>query len=126
MLEITKENFEVEVLNSDKPVVVDFWATWCPPCRAEMPEMEEFYKNNNGQVNFYAINLQESPDKVREFLNANGYTLPVLSDAGTISRAYRVSAIPTTLIVGRDGVVKFRKSGTMSLSELQQAVDSVK
>lgn len=105
--------------------VLNFWATWCPPCREEMPEMEAFFKDNAGKINFYAVNLQEPANTVRNFISNNGYTMPVLLDSGNAGRAYRISAIPTTIIVGSDGIVKFRHSGTLTMQELQQAVNSI-
>lgn len=107
--------------------VINFWATWCPPCKAEMPEFEEFYKENAGKIAFYAINIQESPERVKTFLKAGKYTMPILLDSnGEIARSYRVNAIPTTIIMDKNGKIVFRKSGAMSKAELDKAVALVR
>lgn len=107
--------------------VINFWATWCPPCRVEMPEFESFYKENAGKIAFYAINGQEPVERVTSFLKAGQYTMPVLLDSkGEVAKAYRVNAIPTTIIVDKKGVVVFRKSGAMSKAELDTAIRLVK
>ena len=73
--------------------MINFWATWCPPCRAEFPEMDQFAKAHKDRVTFYALNVQESGDKVQSFLQDNGYTLPVLLDRdGRAARLYSVRA----------------------------------
>lgn len=103
--------------------VLNFWATWCPPCKAEMPEFESFYRDNAGKIAFYAINIQEPPERVKSFLKAEQYTMPILLDSnGEIAKSYRVNAIPTTIIVDKTGKVVFRKSGAMSKEELDKAV----
>ena len=107
--------------------VINFWATWCPPCKAEMPEMEAFYQANAGKIAFYAINIQEPSDRVQSFLKAGKYNMPILLDGnGDVARAYRVNAIPTTIIVDKSGKVVFRKSGAMTKSELDQAIALVR
>lgn len=102
--------------------VLNFWATWCPPCRGEMPELQEFFQAHMGQVQFYAVNLQEPSGKVTQFMSEGNYTLPLLLDSGDVAKAYRISAIPTTVIVGSDGLVKFRKTGPVTKSELDQVI----
>lgn len=107
--------------------VINFWATWCPPCKAEMPEFEEFFRENAGKIAFYAINIKEPQERVAGFLKAGNLTMPVLLDSsGEVAKAYRVNAIPTTLIVDKNGTVVFRKSGAMSKDELEKAIALVR
>ena len=111
---------QVSVGIPGKITVINFWATWCPPCRAEMPELEAFALKHGSQIAFYAINIQESRDTVQEFLKQNKLTMPVLLDEqGETARKFRVSAIPTTVISDKQGIIRFRKSGTVTLSELE-------
>ena len=106
-----------------KLYVINFWATWCPPCRAEMPELNEFAKKHDGEVTFYAINLQEPKDTVDKFLKDNGYTMPVLLDLnGEAADIYRVRAIPTTYVIDRDGTILLKKIGGTTAAELETAL----
>jgi cytochrome c biogenesis protein CcmG/thiol:disulfide interchange protein DsbE len=101
-----------------KVTVLKFWATWCPPCREEMPELDKFAADNPA-VAFYAVNLDEPAAKVAGYLRDNGYKMPVLLDAGAeVAQTYRVSAIPTTVVIDRDGIVKYRKTGPVTAAEL--------
>lgn len=110
-----------------KLYVINFWATWCPPCRAEMPELGEFAEKHEGEVTFYAVNLQEPKDTVEKFLKDNGYTMPVLLDLkGEAAEIYRVRAIPTTYVVDRDGTILLKKIGGTTAAELETALMSAK
>jgi len=106
-------------------VVVNFWATWCPPCRGELPEMVRFAEYAaQKNIPFYAVDIQEKPAEVAGFLRSKGYQLPVLMDAnGQVARQYRISAIPTTLILDARGSIVFRKTGTTTYKEMKEAVE---
>jgi thiol-disulfide isomerase/thioredoxin len=90
-----------------KIVFLNFWATWCPPCRAEMPAMEALYNQfKNDDLAFIAVDLQETKDEVSAFVQEHGFTFPVALDMdGGVSAKYGVQSIPTTLIIDRDGNV---------------------
>ena len=114
---------QTTVGQTDKMTIINFWATWCPPCREEMPELDNFAQKHGQTVAFYAINIQESSDKVGEFLKQGKYTMPVLLDKdGAVAKKFRVNAIPTTIVVDRNGIIKYRKSGTVSSSELEGVI----
>lgn len=89
-------------------VILDFWATWCGPCRRAMPiiaRVADRYREKG--VVFYAVNLEEDPEQVREFLDETGLALTVALDAdGKVGQAYRAEAIPQTVLVGKDGSVQ--------------------
>ncbi|MDR1784863.1 MAG: TlpA family protein disulfide reductase [Spirochaetaceae bacterium] len=88
-------------------VFLNFWATWCPPCREEMPSMETLYQRFREQgLEFIAVDIQESGDAVQAFITAKGLHFPVaLDESGSVAARYGVSAIPTTYIIDREGFV---------------------
>ncbi len=90
-----------------KVVFLNFWATWCPPCRMELPSMEKLYENLKTQpFVILAVNVDESdPDNVKNFVNSMNLTFPVLMDDGSVSKIYNVNAIPTTFIIRKDGTI---------------------
>lgn len=95
-----------------KPVLLVFWATWCPHCKREMPNVEErFQKYKDQGLEIIAVTRNsrgQTTEKVREYIGSNGYSFPVAIDPGTTSRAYGVSGIPAAALVDKDGNVVFR------------------
>lgn len=117
------EGKQITVGQLGKVTVINFWATWCPPCREEMPELNKFAKKYQQSLLFYAVNIQEGSDKVGEFINKNNYTMTTLLDSdGTVAKNFRISAIPTTIVIDKDGLIKFRKSGPVTMSELEEVI----
>jgi cytochrome c biogenesis protein CcmG/thiol:disulfide interchange protein DsbE len=91
-----------------KPVIVNFWATWCPPCRTELPAFEEVYKNhrNEGLV-IVGVDIAEPQDVVTKFVADMGLTFHIALDSdGEALALYRVQGLPTTLFIGRDGTIR--------------------
>jgi peroxiredoxin len=107
-----------------KVVVLDFWATWCPPCREELPSIEKLRQEFAGQVQFFGINDEES-GTVKDFLRKHTYEMPVLMDGKRqVHRQYGVSAIPTMLIIDRQGVIREHFIGSRSEAKLRQAIQA--
>ena len=114
--ELENEKGEMVKLSSHKGkdvVVLDFWATWCPPCVKGLPIVEglatEFAEKN---VAVYAVNLQEEKDQIVKFLEGKNISLSWLMDKdGAVGGAYGVQSIPTTLVIGKDGLVKAVHTG---------------
>jgi thiol-disulfide isomerase/thioredoxin len=88
-----------------KVVFLNFWATWCPPCREEMPSMEALYQRFRGRgLEFLAVDIQEGKDEVAAFMKQFGLTFPAaLDDTGKISAEYGIRGIPTTFIIDKEG-----------------------
>ena len=102
-------------------VLINFWATWCAPCRAEMPEIEQVYQRNRERgFEVLAVNLQESADEVRPFMTELGLSCPALLDRdGGTSRLYRARAIPSSFVIDRQGTVQYVRIGTLTRDSLE-------
>ncbi len=113
-----------------KSIMLNFWATWCAPCKYEMPLIEDLAhdreKAEKGLI-LLTINSGESADKVQRFMIENGLSFPVLLDTQKmVVRAYNVRAIPTTFFIGQDGIISKIKLGAfMNESELEQILNKV-
>lgn len=110
------------VVAENKVVVLNFWATWCAPCRMEMPELERVYRKYKDQGVAFLTITSEPRDTVEEFLAQHEYALPVLLDSGTVSREYGVQALPTTFVIGSDGTLRDITTGIATLLDVQVRV----
>lgn len=101
-------------------VVVNFWASWCGPCRVEAPYFEKAYKEFKARrIEFIGIAVDDSPDDVKAFIKREGLSFPIgLDDTGDIAKLYRVNALPKTVIIGKDGRIKLNRMGLIREAEL--------
>jgi thiol-disulfide isomerase/thioredoxin len=96
-----------------KVVFLNFWATWCIPCREEMPALEQLHQTYQSQdLTILSIDLKESADQVKVFFQKHGLSFPALLDQdGSVFRDYLVAGMPTTYLIGRDGTLLARGVG---------------
>ncbi|MES2734047.1 MAG: TlpA disulfide reductase family protein [Bacteroidota bacterium] len=95
-----------------KVVFMNLWATWCPPCVAEMPGIQDLYeKIDTSKVAFVMISLDEKPEKARKFILRKKFTFPVYQLTGDIPDVYSTASIPTTFVLSPDGRIVVRKEG---------------
>jgi thiol-disulfide isomerase/thioredoxin len=96
-----------------KLVLLNFWATWCPPCRLEMPTMEKIYKEFKGEsLDVVAMNFMEGPEPINLFLKEHNFTFTILMDRdGKIAESYGVRVLPVSFLIGRRGNVLARSIG---------------
>jgi thiol-disulfide isomerase/thioredoxin len=107
-----------------KPVVLNFWATWCPPCRAEMPYFEAVSQNYAGRVAIIGVDQGETLEQVARFASSVGVTYPLLLDEdSSVSRVYQVNALPTTFFIDRRGVVREVHTGIISQAVLEERIE---
>lgn len=129
--------FELETLTGEKTrlsdyrgqrVIVNFWATWCPPCRAEIPDFQKLY--NEQDVVILAVNLtgsEKSTDKVIDFVDDFEMTFPVLMDDQTeVSTLYQVQAYPTSYMIDSNGHIQFMAMGAMNYDLMVQQLEGMK
>jgi peroxiredoxin len=109
-----------------KPVVLNFWATWCPPCRAEMPELQAASERLAGEVAIIGVNQGENPQQVRGFIEPLGFTFPMpLDERIDVSRQYLVRNLPTTFFIDRDGVIRYAQIGPLTEATLAQRLQTI-
>jgi len=107
-------------------VVLNFWATWCTPCRTEMPEFQEIYQQNEQDLVVLGINLEQSPGEIQEFISQLKVTYPILLDTdGLVSRLYKVIQLPNTYFIDRQGILRVRHIGFLSSDQFQEYLDKV-
>lgn len=120
---------EVSLSNyKGKKVFLNFWATWCPPCKAEMPEMEKLYQETkDSDLVILAVNLDEDKDTVQKFINSNKYNFPVLLDTGNIvASQYEVVSIPTSFFIDKEGNIVDKHIGAMTIEDMKNYINNIK
>jgi cytochrome c biogenesis protein CcmG/thiol:disulfide interchange protein DsbE len=91
-----------------KPLIINFWASWCGPCKLEAPELVQIYEQYGDELEIYAVNLTASDriTAVKKFVEQQGFTFPILLDeSGDVSDLYEVIAIPSTFFVNENGII---------------------
>ena len=108
-----------------KAVMLNFWASWCGPCRIEIPHMIALYDEyQDSEFEILAVNIRESPAQVQDFADQLGMSFPILMDTnGQVAAAYFVRAIPMTFFLDSDGVIRFIHQGTLSEKALRDYIE---
>lgn len=105
-------------------VVLNFWATWCGPCRGEMPELEAYGREHAGSVAIVGANVGESTETIAPYVEQVGITFPVLPGTDQqLANQYSVTALPSSIILDRQGVVRDRVIGPMTRDTLARHVE---
>ncbi|MFT6866354.1 MAG: thiol-disulfide isomerase/thioredoxin [Cyclobacteriaceae bacterium] len=94
-----------------KTVFINFWATWCPPCIAEMPDIQSLYENVGEEVDFVMISVDENQFKAKQFVQDKGYDFPVYFLNSTLPSIYEARSIPTTYVISPEGVIVAERHG---------------
>ena len=112
------------------PVVLNFWASWCPPCKAEMPEFDEIAKEYADKVAFMMVNLtdgvQETQEKAQAFIDSMGYTFPVYFDKDSdAAYKYGIQSIPTTIFIDANGNLIAGATGAIDGETLRYGISMI-
>lgn len=126
---LTGETISLHELTG-KRVILNFWATWCPPCREEMPEMEKVYKKfKNNDVEIVAVNStvgKETKEKAGEFANKLGLTFKIPLDIkGEVIKQYQIYGLPTSFFIDADGVIRSIYYGPMNLEYMSKELEKM-
>jgi thiol-disulfide isomerase/thioredoxin len=118
-------DFRLEILNGEslsfsemkgKVVFINFWATWCPPCIAEMPDIHALFKEKGDEVEFVMISLDQDEQKAKDFIERKEFEFPVYYLRSALPSSYDTHSIPTTYVIGKDGLIKVENHGMAKYS----------
>ena len=113
-----------------KPIVLNFWASWCGPCKSEMPEFNEMYSELDGEVIFLMVNMtdgsRETVESASEYVSEEGFSFPVMYDTAQYAAyTYAVYSLPTTYFLDEEGYLIARAVGAIDKDTLQQGIDMI-
>ena len=113
-----------------KPVVLNFWASWCGPCKMEIPDFEAMYLEKGEAVQFLMVNMtdgsRETLDTASDYVKSEGYTLPVFYDTESdAAEVYGISALPTTYFIDSEGYIAAQATGAIDSVTLQKGIDMI-
>ena len=113
-----------------KPIVLNFWASWCPPCKAELPDFDDACKKYDGEVVFLMVNMtdnqMETVEVAKDFIKTYGYDFPVYFDVDyEAAMVYGVRSIPQTYFINAEGEAVATATGMISASQLEQGISMI-
>ena len=123
---INGEKVQLSSFRGNKSVVVNFWATWCPPCREEMPAFEEIFAMNRDKLEILGVNLQESERAINNFVKDIPVTFTLLLDPNSeIKKLYNVFTQPVTYFINKDGIIADKKFGPLTEQEMEDKFNEI-
>jgi cytochrome c biogenesis protein CcmG, thiol:disulfide interchange protein DsbE len=110
-----------------KPALINFWASWCDPCRKEAPELESFYRAHKGHVGMVGIDYNDDPSSARDFVREFDLTYPMLRDPNAVyGDRYGLVGLPTTVIIDSSGRIQASLRGPQTTETLSRALRGVR
>lgn len=117
---------DVMARSGGQPVVLNFWASWCGPCRVEMPDLQRAAMKYNGRAAIIGVNQGEDPATVTDFGNEFAITYPLLVDQDNdVNRTYNVNSLPTTIFIDAGGVVREVNVGILTQAVLEDRIENL-
>lgn len=113
-----------------KPIIVNFWASWCPPCKGELPAFDSIYKKYDDEVNFMMVDLvdgsRETREKADQLIQQNGYTFPIFYDLDKdAALAYSIRSIPYTIVIDKEGNLVKNFLGPIDEKTLEETIEAL-
>jgi len=113
-----------------KPIVLNFWASWCPPCKAEMPNFESAYQTYGNDVNFLMVDLvdgqRETVKSGQDYVDEQNYSFPIVFDTDSDAAiTYRIASIPTSYFIDSDGYIVSYHTGMLDKKALIREIENI-
>ncbi|MCG7333530.1 thiol-disulfide oxidoreductase ResA [Salinicoccus roseus] len=113
-------------INEDKGVILNFWGTWCEPCREEMPDMNEVYNEGHDDYELIAVNVSEGEQQINQFLASldDELSYPIALDRNRdVTKAYQIGPLPTTIAIDKNGVVVDKQEYQLTKDDIYRFVE---
>ncbi len=117
---------QLSEINEDKGVILNFWGTWCAPCREEMPDMNEVYNEGHDEYELVAVNVSEDEQQINQFLmSLDDYlSYPIALDRNRdVTKAYQIGPLPTTIAIDKNGVVVDKQEYQLTKNDIYRFVE---
>ncbi|MFW6006784.1 MAG: TlpA family protein disulfide reductase [Bacillota bacterium] len=123
-----RNNEKDEIKLSDlqgKIIFINFWASWCPPCKQEMPDIQNIYEKyeDKDEIMILTVNIQEEEKVIKNYMSDNDFTFPVLKDMNSLAQSYYVSNIPTSFFLDKEGIIREKHTGVMTEEMIENAIN---
>lgn len=117
---------QLSEINEDKGVILNFWGTWCAPCREEMPDMNEVYNESHDEYELVAVNVSEDEQQINQFLMSldDNLSYPIALDRNRdVTKAYQIGPLPTTIAIDKNGVVVDKQEYQLTKNDIYRFVE---
>lgn len=120
------EQLQLSEITGDKGVILNFWGTWCKPCREEMPDMNQVYNEGHEDYEIVAVNVSENKQQISQFISGlEDLDYPIALDPNrSVTKAYNIGPLPTTIAVNKDGVVVEKQEYQLTKEDLHKFIES--